>query len=243
MPNVLILGATSDIAVAIAAKYANEKYNLSLAARNVKLLEPIKQDLEIRYQHQVDLYTFDATDFETNNSFFQSLKEKPEITVCVFGLMEAEDRALEDWEICKKMIDTNYTGAVSILNIIAKHYIRQRSGTIVGISSVAGERGRKSKLIYGSSKAAFSAYLAGLRNLTHDSNVQVVSVKPGFVDTKMTEDLDLPPLLTAKPELVANKVYSGVRKGKNVIYVKWFWRYIMLIIKLIPERIFKKMNL
>jgi short-subunit dehydrogenase len=243
MSNVLILGATSDIATAIASKFAAEKYDLSLAARNIQLLMPIKKDLEIRYQNEVDLYTFDAIDFESHFQFFQNLKKKPEITICVFGLMEEEDQALESWQVCKKMIDTNYVGAVSILNIIARHYIARKSGTIVGISSVAGERGRKSKLIYGSSKAAFSAYLAGLRNLTYNSNVQVVSVKPGFVDTKMTEELKLPPLLTAKPELVAIKVYKGVKKGKNVIYVKWVWRYIMLIIKLIPERIFKKMNL
>jgi len=243
MPNILILGATSDIAVAIASEFAQEKYNLSLAARNVEVLQPIKKDVEIRHQNRVDLYSFDAVDFDSHLQFFQNLKEKPAVTVCVFGLMEEENLAFENWQVCKSMIDTNFTGAVSILNIIAKYYIEQNSGTIVGVSSVAGERGRQSKLIYGSSKAAFSTYLAGLRNLSYNSNVQVLSVKPGFVYTKMTEELNLPAVLTATPELVAKKIYRGVKNGKNTLYVKWFWRYIMIIIKLIPERIFKKMKI
>jgi len=141
------------------------------------------------------------------------------------------------------MISTNFTGAVSILNIAAKYYVSEKKGTIVGISSVAGERGRESKLIYGSAKAAFSAYLSGLRNKLYKQNVHVISVKPGFVYTRMTENLPLPKLLTAYPSEVADSIYKAVQKRKNVVYVKWIWRYIMLIIKYIPEFQFKKMSL
>jgi short-subunit dehydrogenase len=108
---------------------------------------------------------------------------------------------------------------------------------------VAGERGRQSNYFYGSAKAGFTAYLSGLRNRLFTEKVHVLTVKPGFVYTKMTENLPLPKLLTAVPEDVAKVVYSGVMKKKNVVYVKWFWRWIMLIIKSIPEFMFKKMKL
>jgi short-subunit dehydrogenase len=119
----------------------------------------------------------------------------------------------------------------------------RKSGTIIGISSVAGERGRMSNYLYGSAKAGFTAYLSGLRNRLFHTGVHVMSVQPGFVYTRMTESLTLPPLLTAKPEQVAADIYKAAAGGKNVIYTKWFWRYIMLIIKSIPEFMFKKLKL
>jgi short-subunit dehydrogenase len=243
MPNVLILGASSDIAIALAHKFAQQGYSLSLASRGLDELDKIKNDLIIRYAGEVDTYFFDACQFDTHQEFINKLKNFPDITICVFGLMEEEEKALDDWNTAMNMINTNFTGAVSILNLMVKAYISKNRGTIVGISSVAGDRGRQSKLIYGSSKAAFSAYLSGLRNLTYQYGVHVISVKPGFVETKMTENLDLPPFLTAKPKLVAEKVYKAIKSKKNEIYIKWFWRYIMLFIKTIPEGIFKKMKI
>jgi short-subunit dehydrogenase len=114
---------------------------------------------------------------------------------------------------------------------------------IVGIASVAGERGRQSNYLYGSAKAGFRAYLSGLRNRMHRESVHVVTVQPGFVYTKMTENLNLPKMLTATPDEVAETVYSAVYKRKNVVYVKWFWRWIMVVIKSIPESVFKKLKL
>jgi short-subunit dehydrogenase len=111
------------------------------------------------------------------------------------------------------------------------------------VSSVAGDRGRKANYIYGSAKAAFSTYLSGLRNRLYENNVQVLTVKPGFVPTKMTEGLDLPPNLTAQPEDVASDIYKAQNKGKNILYTKSIWRLVMLIIKHIPEFIFKKMSI
>ncbi len=243
MPTVLILGATSDIAVAIAKKFAAEKYSLQLAARDPEQLAPIQSDISIRYNTSCTIHSFQATDFAGHRQFFEGLNPKPDITICVFGVMEDEEKAFNDWTITHRMIDTNYTGAVSILNIAAKYYIGQKKGTIVGISSVAGERGRQSKLIYGSAKAAFSAYLSGLRNLLFKDNVHVVSVKPGFVYTRMTEELKLPAPLTARPEEVAGAVYKAVLQKKNIVYTKWMWRWIMLIIRNIPEPLFKKLKL
>lgn len=243
MPTVLILGASSDIAMAIAKEFAANQYNVQLAARNVQRLTASQSDIAIRFGNNCSLHEFDAVNYDTHQSFFQSLPVKPDVTVCVFGVMHDEDNAFTNWPLAQQMITTNYTGAVSILNIIAAHYQQQQKGCIAGISSVAGERGRASKLIYGSSKAGFTAYLDGLRNYLFKSGVHVVTVKPGFVYTKMTEDLKLPGLLTATPALVAKTVFAAVQKKKNTVYVKWMWRWLMLIIKNIPEFQFKKMKI
>jgi len=241
METVLLLGATSDIGMAIAKKFAAAGYNIQLAARKPELLGPLKSDIDIRYKVDCTLHAFDAVKYDTHAAFFDALK--PDVTITIFGTMYEEEDAFNDWSLAETMINTNYTGAVSILNIAAKYYIEQQKGAIIGISSVAGDRGRASKLIYGSSKAAFTAYLAGLRNKCFKDNVHVMTVKPGFVYTRMTENMPLPKPLTSTPEEVADIVYNGFAKKKNTIYVKWFWRYIMLIIKNIPEFQFKKMKL
>jgi decaprenylphospho-beta-D-erythro-pentofuranosid-2-ulose 2-reductase len=243
METVLILGATSDIAIAIAKKFASKKFNIQLAARNLAQLEAVQSDIKIRYGVACDVFAFDALQFSSHALFFETLSPMPTVTVTVFGVMDEEDDAFDNWQLTQRMIDTNYTGAVSILNIAAKYYSEQKNGTIIGISSVAGDRGRASKLIYGSSKAAFNAYLAGLRNKYFKAGVHVMTVKPGFVYTRMTENMKLPKPLTSTPDEVADIVYAGFSKKKNTIYVKWFWRYIMLIIKNIPEFQFKKMKL
>jgi short-subunit dehydrogenase len=142
-----------------------------------------------------------------------------------------------------RTIHTNYSGAVSVLNIVAADYRQRKKGSIIGISSVAGERGRQSNFIYGSAKAGFSAYLSGLRNLLYHHGVHVMTVLPGFVNTQMTEHLALPQLLTAQPMEVANQIFVAAEKRKNVLYVKWFWRFIMQVIKLIPEPVFKRARL
>ncbi len=243
METVLVLGATSDIGIAIAKKFAAQKYNIQLAARKPAQLEAVQSDIKIRTGVYCTVHDFDALQYDTHASFFESLNPKPDVTISIFGVMDEEADAFDNWDITQRMINTNYTGAVSILNIAAKHYIGIKKGDIIGISSVAGDRGRANKLIYGSSKAAFSAYLGGLRNKCFKENVHVMTVKPGFVYTRMTENIPLPKPLTSTPVELADIVYSGFEKKKNVIYIKWFWRYIMLIIKNIPEFQFKKMKL
>ena len=243
MASVLILGATSDIGVAIARKFAFHQFDVLLAARKPEQLKPLESDIRIRYGVSCSSVAFDALQYNTHAGFFNSLQPKPDIIVCVFGILDDEELAFDDWQITERMINTNYTGAVSILNVIAKNYIRQKNGTIIGISSVAGDRGRASKLIYASAKAAFTTYLAGLRNKCFREKVHVMTVQPGFVYTKMTETQQLPELITSTPVQVANIVYNAYLKKKNIIYVKWFWRYIMLLIQGIPEFQFKKMKL
>jgi len=243
MPTVLILGAASDMAVAIAKKFASKGYAVQLAARNVQRLQPLQSDLAIRFNTTTTLLEFDALNFNSHESFFNSLAAKPEVTICVFGYLGDNEVARTSWTETEKIIQTNYTGAVSILNVVSNYYATRKSGTVAGISSVAGERGRQSNYMYGSAKAGFTAYLSGLRNRMFREGVHVLSIQPGFVYTRMTENLPLPALLTAQPEQVANAVYGGVIKKKNVVYVKWFWRWIMFIIKSVPEFMFKKLKL
>jgi len=243
MATALILGATSDIGVAIAKKFASEKYDIILAARKPELLKPLESDIRIRYGVVCNSQKFDALQYESHLEFFSNIQPKPEVSICVFGVLDDEIQAFDDWNLTERMINTNYTGAVSILNVIAKQYISLNKGTIIGISSVAGDRGRASKLIYASSKAAFSTYLSGLRNKCFKDNVHVMTVQPGFVYTKMTENQPLPKLITSTPAEVADIIHNAYLKKKNLIYVKWFWRYIMLIIQWIPEFMFKKMKL
>jgi decaprenylphospho-beta-D-erythro-pentofuranosid-2-ulose 2-reductase len=243
MPTVLLLGASSDIATALARKFATEKYDLQLAARHSGRLSSLVSDLSIRHGAKATLHEFDAVDFESHAGFWNNLDPKPDITICIFGYLGDQVAAQSDWRECRRILDTNYTGAVSILNLVADTYAANGKGMITGISSVAGERGRQSNYLYGSAKAGFTAYLEGLRNRLYHQKVHVLSVQPGFVDTRMTEGMPLPPLLTATPGLVASAVFKAIKKKRNTIYVKWFWRWIMLIIRNIPEPVFKKLKL
>jgi len=231
------------MATALARKFASTGHDVQLAARNAHRLEPLRSDLSIRYGVSATLLEFDARDFDRHATFWTELPVKPEITICIFGYLGDETKAESDWAECRNILEVNYVGAVSILNIVANDYLRQKSGTIVGISSVAGERGRQSNFLYGSAKAGFTAYLSGLRNRLFHHGLHVMTVKPGFVYTRMTEGLTLPPLLTATPEQVAAAVGNALEKKRNVIYVKWLWRWIMLVIKTIPEFLFKKLKL
>ncbi len=243
MSYILIIGAKSDIAKGTARKYASNGYNLYLAARKSSELEEFANDIRIRTQKDVKCVDLDILDYASHENIYDALEEKPLGVISAVGYLGEQDRAQSDFKEAKKIIDTNYAGVVSLLNIIANDFEKRKNGFIVGISSVAGDRGRKSNYIYGSAKAALTAYLSGLRNRLYDANVQVLTVKPGFVATKMTEGMALPEKLTAQPEEVAEDIYKAQQKGRNVLYTKWMWRWIMLIIKSIPEFLFKKKNI
>ncbi len=240
---ILVLGAKSEIAKAVAHLFAQNGFNIYLAARKHKELENDARDMEIRHQIQAKAVEFDALDYSSHQAFYSSLQEKPCGVVCAVGYLGDQKHSEQHFEEATKILNTNYTGCVSILNIVADDFEKRKGGFIIGISSVAGDRGRQSNYFYGSAKAGFTAYLSGLRNRMDKSNVQVMTVKPGFVYTQMTEDLDLPPLLTAEPKEVAANIYHNWKRKKDVVYVKWFWRWIMLVIRIIPERLFKKMRL
>ncbi|MFH2060975.1 MAG: SDR family oxidoreductase [Pseudomonadota bacterium] len=243
MGYLLIIGAKSDIAKAVARKFSQKGYDLYLAARQSDDLKLLANDIVIRTQNNVKCLELDILDYASHEAFYDALEEKPLGVLSAVGYLGEQIEAQTNSIEAKKIIDTNYTGIANLLNIIANDFEKRKSGFIIGISSVAGDRGRKSNYFYGSAKAAFTTYLSGLRNRLDNSNVQVMTVKPGFVATQMTEMLDLPEKLTAQPQEVAEDIYKAHKSGKNIIYTKWFWKWIMLIIKNIPEWKFKKMGL
>ncbi|MFN5932652.1 MAG: SDR family oxidoreductase [Sphingobacteriales bacterium] len=242
MATVLIIGATSDMGRAIARTFASKGYDLQLAARRMDDLKTLRSDLKIRYNIRCSLHSFDALKIDSHLLFWNSLPSIPDISIVVFGHMDDNQVAINNQDALLNTIHVNYTGAVSILNIISRTYKQQERGQIAGISSVAGERGRGSNFIYGSAKAGFTAYLSGLRNEMFPYGVHVTTILPGFVYTKMTENIKLPAPLTATPGEVAETIYTAIQKKKNVVYVKWFWKWIMFIIRNIPEGIFKKLK-
>lgn len=243
MGYILIIGANSDIAKAVAREYASQGYNLYLAARNVENLKIFAQDISIRKHCDVQLLELDILDYEKHAVFYNSMEEKPVGVISAIGYLGEQEKAQLDFNEAQRIIDTNYTGIIGLFNIIANDFERRKSGFMVGISSVAGDRGRQSNYMYGAAKAAFSTYLAGLRNRLYHANVHVMTVKPGFVRTAMTQGMALPEKLTATPGEVAKDIFNAQKKQRNILYTKWFWYFIMMIIKMIPEWKFKRMTL
>jgi len=240
---VLIIGACSDIGSALAVCFSGHGLDLQLAARNMSKLEAISEGIRSNQASNVSLYELDVLAYDTHTEFVNYLPTIPDVVISVVGLLGDQNEAQNDWQHSRLIMETNYFGPASILEKFSSIFEQRKSGCIIGISSVAGERGRKSNYIYGSSKSGFTSYLSGLRNRLHESHVDVITVLPGFVKTTMTKDMNLPPLLTASPEQVAGDIYNAYAGGKNILYTRWYWRWIMYIIKAIPESIFKKMSL
>jgi decaprenylphospho-beta-D-erythro-pentofuranosid-2-ulose 2-reductase len=240
----LILGANSDIAMAAARKFAKaEKADIYLASRDTEQLLKRATDLEIRYQIKAQALAFDALDYESHGEFYSRLDPKPDAVVLAFGYLGRQQAAQESFLEAAKVIETNFLGAVSILEIIAADFETRGRGTIIGLSSAAGERGRQSNYLYGSAKSGLSAYLSGLRNRLFANNVRVITVLPGFVRTKMTEEMALPKPLTAEPEAIADAIYAAYRGRGDVVYAGWYWRWILGVLRNIPESVFKRLKL
>lgn len=243
LPPVLILGARSDIGLAIAHNFAEAGHAIQLAARNVETLAADQADISLRHNVDVSLVEFDVLDISQHEAFVDGLATLPQIAVCAVGLMGDQAVSERDPIAASVVMRSNYEGPSSILAVLANRFEQRGSGTIVGISSVAGDRGRATNYIYGSAKAGFTAYLSGLRNRLAGKGVHVLTVLPGFVATRMTEGMDLPAKLTAQPDAVALAIRQAIDKKRNVIYVKPAWYLIMMIIRNIPEAIFKKLKL
>ncbi len=243
MPYILILGATSGIADSLSRKFAENGFDLCLAGRNTDELNKTAADIILRHSVKVETREFQALDFNSHQQFYEGLEPKPDGVIIAIGYLGDQEKAQSDFHECRMILDTNLTGMVSICNIIAEDFEKRKAGFIIGLSSVAGDRGRKSNYMYGCSKAGFTAYLSGLRGRLCRVGVPVLTVKPGFVRTKMTAGLDLPEKLIGEPGDVANDIYKAWKKGRHEVYTRWFWRYIMLIIRTFPERFFMRMDL
>ncbi len=240
---ILILGAKSDIAIATAYKFASEGFNIQLAARSSSDLDTLSKDINIKYSVSCHCHELDILNTENIDSFIDSLEVMPEIVFSAVGLMGNQKEDESSVDNASLVLRTNFEGPMLLLNEMANLFEKRGSGTIIGISSVAGERGRASNYIYGSAKAGFSAFLSGLRNRLNKSNIAVITVLPGYVYTKMTEDIELPGLLTIKPQKLAKKIYHAYKKKRDIVYSGYRWNVIMLIVKLIPEKIFKRLSI
>jgi decaprenylphospho-beta-D-erythro-pentofuranosid-2-ulose 2-reductase len=240
---VLILGAHSDIGRALARAYAASGRPVILAARNAARLENDANDIRIRHEVEVRIVEMDVLDTAGHRGILDGLAPFPDTVVTVVGLLGDQTAARSDPQAAERIMRTNYLDLALLVGEIANRMETRGHGTIVGISSVAGERGRASNYMYGSAKAGYTAFLSGLRNRFHGTAIRVITVKPGFVDTSMTEGMKLPPVLTAKPSEVAQAILRAEAGGRNVVYVKPIWQIIMLIIMLLPETIFKRMKL
>ena len=242
--SVLILGATSAIARASAHAFAARGYRVYCAGRDMEELRRIAADLEIRHGTEVKYGRFDAEATDGHRAFLDGVTEEMEGLdglLLAFGHL-GDQVAARDFSAGAAVIARNFTGAASILGHAADYFESRGRGFIIGISSVAGDRGRQSNYVYGAAKGALSLYLQGLRNRLFPKGVRVITVKPGFVDTAMT--FGMPGLfLVASPHYVAERIAGALDKGGDVLYLPWFWRYIMLIIVHIPETVFKRLKL
>jgi short-subunit dehydrogenase len=238
MQSILILGATSSIARACSEIFASRHCKIFLASRDISELERIAVDLRIRFNVEVDYAFFDITQLASHANFFETLLNK---MGAIDGLIMAV--GLIDKLDYQKVIAANFTGPISFIEHYVKYLAIQKKGFIIGLSSVAGDRGRKPNYVYGASKAGLTTYLQGLRNYLYPSKIQILTVKLGLIDTKMVFGGKYPLYLAANPQKTAIKIIQALDKGKESVYIPGVWRIIMLIIRLIPEKIFKRLSL
>jgi short-subunit dehydrogenase len=245
MKKVLILGANSAIAQHVARQLAAKGASLFLVGRNATQLEAVRQDVAARGAAKVESLALDLNDFTQHEALVDKAYAALgglDGAVVAHGILGDQSECQKSFASAEKVITTNFTSAASLLTVLANRFEAQKSGTLVAISSVAGDRGRQSNYVYGASKAALNAFMQGLRNRLFRSGVKVVTVKPGFVDTPMTAHLKKTPMF-AKPEDVARGILRAAQRGKGEVYLPARWGLIMLIIKSIPETVFKRLKL
>jgi decaprenylphospho-beta-D-erythro-pentofuranosid-2-ulose 2-reductase len=245
-PNrILVLGATSAIAMAVMRQLVTPAAHFFLVARSKNKLTAVAQDLLVRGAPRVDMIVADLDDTQAHAQMLAVATSQLgaiDLVLLAHGVLGDQAAAERDYFTAEPILVTNFLSAVSLLTWLANYCQSQGRGTLAVISSVAGDRGRKSNYVYGASKAGLNAFLSGLRNRIDRSGVQVLTIKPGFVATPMTARVPKNRLF-ATPEQVANGILKAVRKRRNVVYVPWFWRPIMTIIKAVPEWIFKGRDL
>ncbi len=240
--SVLVLGGSSDIGRAAARAFAKAGYDVTLAGRDIAALEPDAADLRARANVAVDLRRFDVLDTESFESFVDGLPALPDVVISIVGLLGIQAEAERDLAQATTIMRSNYEGPALILGLFAERFLARGSGTLVGVSSVAGDRGRASNYVYGSAKAGFTAFLSGLRARASRGGVHVVTVKPGFVRTRMTEGMKLIGPLTVEAPVVGDAILTAVARRTDVVYVSGKWRLVMTIITLLPEAVFKKLK-
>lgn len=242
MRKILICGATSAIARETAKLFARDGDHFFLVGRNAEKLRAVARDLKVRGAEKAECFTADLNDFDMHEEMIRKAVESLGGLDTVFiahGSLSDQKQCEKDYRHAEHELRTNFLSVVSLLTPIANLFEAQGGGTITVISSVAGDRARRSNYIYGTAKGALSLFLQGLRNRLNGKGTHVLTVKPGFVDTPMTEDLPKN-MLFARPEQIAKGIYRAINKKKDVVYLPGYWRVIMGLIKHIPERYFKR---
>jgi short-subunit dehydrogenase len=245
MKKVLIIGATSAIAIAVARKLAARGDRLYLLARDRAHLDDLAVDLNIRGAESVNYAEFDANQLDRLQPILDQAMQTlngVDIALIAYGSLPDQRSCEQNLALTLQEFHTNAISVIALLTLLANIMRPRGQGTLVAISSVAGDRGRQSNYIYGAAKGAVSLFLQGLRNRLAESGVRVVTIKPGLVDTPMTRTFKKGPLW-ATPERVADGICTAIDNGRDVVYLPWYWRYIMLVIKTVPERIFKRLSL
>lgn len=251
---VVVLGATSPIGEHLCRLAAAEGHAVAVAARRLEDAESIAADLGVRFPDALArAYAFDALDMDGHRAFLDQVEADLggiERVVVMFGEMGDHERSLDDWSAARRVLDVNFTGAASaseaavpaLCRWAKKHPDRTPRPAMVGVASVAGDRGRQSNYLYGAAKGGYALYLQGLRNRLFKDGVHVVTMKYGFIDTPMTAGLETA-IPIASPESAARAAMRAADRGRDVVYFPWFWRGILAVIRGIPERVFKRLSL
>jgi hypothetical protein len=245
MRNILICGATSAIARETARLYARDGDRLFLAGRNAEKIQAVARDLAVRGAAKADCFAADLNDVDLHETMIREAVESLgglDIVLIAHGTLSDQKSCERDYRLAEREFRTNFLSVVSLLTSIANLFERQGGGSIAVISSVAGDRARQSNYVYGTAKGAVSLFLQGLRNRLHSKGVHVLTVKPGFVDSPMTTHLEKNALF-ARPEVIARGIYRAIAGKKEVVYLPPWWRFIMTVVRHVPEAWFKRLRL
>jgi decaprenylphospho-beta-D-erythro-pentofuranosid-2-ulose 2-reductase len=240
-PSFLILGAGSDIGRALSKVAAAAGCSLALAARNSSQLGGLAEELRKQHAADVTLSDFDVLDTDGHAAFLNELPVLPDIVLCLVGLLGDQASAQHNFPEAELILRSNLIGPLSILSEIADRMEKRGHGAIVGVTSVAGDRGRADNYFYAAAKAGFTTFLSGLRQRLGRTPIRVVTVKPGMVRTKMTAGRDA--LLMSTPDRIASALFVACSKARGVVYLPWYWRPVMTIVRNIPESLFRRMSI
>jgi short-subunit dehydrogenase len=242
---ILILGGTSAIAVAVARELLAPDAHFFLVARSADKLDAVRKDLLTRGAAAVTARVLDLDNTAAHQQMLSDALQalgSIDLALIAHGVLGDQDEAQSNYPAAEAILHTNFISAVSLITWLANYFETAHRGTLAVISSVAGDRGRKSNYVYGASKAALNVFLDGVRNRIDRAGVLVLTIRPGFVATPMTAHLPQGPLF-ASPAQVAKGIVKAIGARKDVVYVPGFWRPIMFVIRSVPEFVFKKLNL
>lgn len=254
-PVSVIIGATSALGQAVARQLASEGHRLFLCARDEAKLDSVVNDITVRRENVEDASggSANASSVQSHVIDFDRIADHEALVDIIgeadnfwffYGTLPEQTMCEASWEATAAALHTNFMSAASLLTRLANRLEKRGHGCLVVVTSVAGDRCRKSNYVYGTAKGALSLFCQGLRNRLASAGVQVLTVKPGFIDTPMTKEIEKKPrMLWATAGQVASDMIHAQKKGKDVVYSRWFWRYILLVIQHIPERIFKNTSL